>query len=495
MKRNIIVVLMTLFVLLIGVILIRTLIFSPPVTEVDVAAASEISVDINSAAQRLAGSIRIRTISHGLDMPVDKEAFYELHSYFVQNFPLLHAKLQREIIGDYSLLYTWEGRNRNLKPILLLAHMDVVPVESETEDKWMYPPFAGTIADSYVWGRGTLDVKQLVLALLEAVEYLVGQGKNPERTVYLAFGHDEEIGGRNGAAKTAELLKKRGIRLDFTLDEGSIIAHNILPGVTKPVALIGLAEKGYLTLELTAEGEGGHSSRPPRPPQLSAVNKLAQAIMRLESNQMTPALRSPVSELFESLITEMPFLKRVVLTNRWLFDPLLLSQLEKKASTNALIRTTTATTIIKGGIMENITPSVAEATVNFRILQGDSIDMVVKHVHRVIDDPGITVKKISIAQEPSPVSDIDSSSFSTLQLTVKQMFPDVLIAPSLVLGGTDSKHYIEIADNSYRFIPMRLYPNDIRRIHGINERISIENYAEIIRFYIQLLQNATINIQ
>lgn len=495
MKRNIIVVLMTLFVLLIGVILIRTLIFSPPVTEVDVAAASEISVDINLAAQRLAGSIRIRTISHGFDMPVDKEAFHELHSYFVQNFPLLHAKLQREIIGDYSLLYTWEGRNRNLKPILLLAHMDVVPVESETEDKWMYPPFAGTIADSYVWGRGTLDVKQLVLALLEAVEYLVGQGKNPERTVYLAFGHDEEIGGRNGAAKTAELLEKRGIRLDFTLDEGSIIAHNILPGITKPVALIGLAEKGYLTLELTAEGEGGHSSRPPRPPQLSAVNKLAQAIRRLESNQMTPALRSPVSELFESLITEMPFLKRIVLTNRWLFDPLLLSQLEKKASTNALIRTTTATTIIKGGIKENITPSVAEATVNFRILQGDSIDMVVKHVHRVIDDPGITVKKISIAREPSPVSDIDSSSFSTLQLTVKQMFPDVLIAPSLVVGGTDSKHYIEIADNSYRFIPMRLYPDDIRRIHGINERISIENYAEIIRFYIQLLQNATINIQ
>jgi carboxypeptidase PM20D1 len=487
--RKIIIVLMTLMVAIIGVIFIRALIITLPIPAINFTAADEISIDIDSAIKRLAGSIRIRTISHGQDTPVEKEAFQKLHEYFEQNFPAVHAELKREIINDYSLLYLWEGSNSNLKPVLLLAHMDVVPIEPGTEDQWLHPPFAGVIANGYLWGRGTLDVKQSVLGLLEAVEYLAGQGKTPERTVYLAFGHDEEIGGSNGAAKIAELLEKRGVHLEFTLDEGAIIAHDLIPGITRPVALIGLAEKGYLTLELVAKGEAGHSSRPPRPPQYSSIHKLARAIRLLESNQIPAALRSPVSEMFATLVPKMDFSKRMVMTNRWLFDPLIFSQFEKKATTNALIRTTTATTMIKGGIKENILPAQVKATVNFRILPGDSVDMVIKHVHRVINDPDITVKQVGIMREPSPVSDINGLDFSALQLTVAQMFPEVLIAPSLVLGGTDSKHYIKIADNSYRFIPMRLYPDDIKRIHGINERIGIDNYAEIIRFYIQLLRN------
>ena len=345
------------------------------------AAIAEIGIDQHESAKRLGGALAIRTISQ-TDEPVAAAAFNAMHQYLENNYPLIHVNLEHEIVNKYSLLYTWKGRNSELEPILLMAHMDVVPLGNGSEQQWVHQPFAGDVSDGYIWGRGALDMKQSLMGIMEAVEYLLQQNFKPERTVYLAFGHDEEIGGHQGAAKIAELLESRNIRLDFTLDEGSAIVQGILPGITTAVALVGMAEKGAVTLKLTASGPGGHGSMPP---SNSAIAQLARAVDRLEKNQMPAEIRYPVSAMFEYLAAEMPLSQRVVIANRWLFEPLLITKLEANRATNAAIRTTTAFTVMEAGTAYNVFPTTASALGNFRILPGDSIEMVVDHVDRVVD--------------------------------------------------------------------------------------------------------------
>ena len=446
---------------------------------------------MGAASLRLSEAIRLRTISYSRDTPVEGKAFLELHSFVEKSFPRVHASLTRETVNDFSLLYTWPGSDPALKPLLLAAHMDVVPVESGTETNWIHAPFDGEIANGFIWGRGTMDMKGSLMATLEAVEYLLGLEVQPHRTVYLAFGHDEELGGTEGAAKIAALLAERGVRLDFTLDEGLVITHGIVPGVKKPAALIGVAEKGSVTIELTAKGPRGHSSMPPLH---TAVGRLGRALSRLETGQMPAKLVSPTSDMFEYLAPDIPLLMRTVVANAWLFEPLLISRLEGSRATNALIRTTTAPTVISGGFKPNALPSEAKAIVNFRILPGDSVEAVVAHVRATIDDADVSLRKVDTEpSEPSLVSDLGSASFAALRRTVRQVFPDAAVAPGLLIGRTDSRHYAPIADNGYRFLPMRLKREDLVRIHGANERISVENYAEIIRFYVQFLRNAAID--
>ena len=451
--------------------------------------ADTISVDSYAAARRLAGAIGYETISHGRGKPEASEALNGLRAFLSESFPTVHKVLKREIIGDYSLLYTWEGANTNLNPLLFSAHMDVVPVEPGTEKDWTYPPFSGAVEGDFIWGRGAMDMKAALTGILEAVEYLLTKDFQPQRTILLAFGHDEEVGGMKGAARITELLRERSVRLELSLDEGMPIADGILPEVEKSVALIGVAEKGYLTLELTATGPGGHSSMPP--PAGTAVGRLGRAIGRIETNRMPAAMKSPAVDMLEYLAPDMPVHLRAIIANRWLFETLLLDRLGRQPATNATIRTTAAPTIIAGGVKPNVLPTEAKATVNFRILPGDSVEKVIKRVRTAIADPNIDVKVSGIdAWEPSPVSSTSSAGFTTLRRTVQQIFPDTAVAPGLVIGATDSRHYAKIADNSYRFLPIRLTGNDLKRIHGTNEHITVENYAEIIRFYAQFMLNA-----
>ena len=333
-----------LFAVLFVVIAVNTLRIGPPPPG-DVPPPADIAFDGPAAAGRLAEALRFRTISHAPEAPVEADALVGLRAFLAEAFPKVHATLTREIVNGYSLLYTWTGSDPTLNPILLAAHMDVVPVEPGTEADWTHPPFAGAVADGFVWGRGAMDMKSSLMGILEAVEYLLDRGMAPKRTVYLAFGHDEEVGGTNGTAKIARLLAKRGVRLGFTLDEGLVIAEGIVPGVTKPAALVGLAEKGRVSLELVARGECGHSSMPP---VSTAAGGIGRALHRLETNQMPAALKSPVSGMFDALAPKMPIFMRAVVANRWLLGPLLLSRLEEKLATNAIIRTTTAATVIRG---------------------------------------------------------------------------------------------------------------------------------------------------
>ncbi len=478
-----------LFLVLVAVVAGNTLTTRAPLPTPEPAATDRIGFR-DQAALRLAEAVRFRTISYGPGAPVEAAAFDALDSFLVRSYRRVHAVLGRESVNRFSRLYRWQGSEPDLKPILLIGHLDVVPVEEGTEGDWSEPPFAGIVADGAIWGRGTLDDKPAVLGPLEAIEYLLGQGvARPKRTVYLAFGHDEELGGADGAGKIAALLAERGVRLAFTLDEGSIVAHDLVPGVDRPVALVGTAEKGYLSLELTARAEGGHSSMPPR---TTAVGKLARAIDRLQTNPLPAALEPPASDMFEFLAPRMALPMRAVMANRWLFEPLIVARLEGSPSTNAMVRTTIAPTIVRGGVKDNVLPTEARGVINFRILPGETIASVIEYVRRTVDDPDVDVRPVGDGNEPSPVSDSGSASFAALGRTVMQVFPDVAVAPALVIAGTDSKHYVGLAENSYRFLPVRLGPKDLARFHGTDERITVESYAEVIRFYVRLLRNVAL---
>jgi carboxypeptidase PM20D1 len=450
-----------------------------------VPAPLEISIDSEAAAQRLAQAVRYRTISNEADSASDGAAFRALHEFVEASYPRIHKSLEREIVAGLSLLYTWKGSDPSLKPILLSAHMDVVPVEPGTEGGWTHPPFAGALSDGFVWGRGTMDMKVSMMGILEAVEYLLAQKITPKRTIYLAFGHDEEIGGNGGAAKIADLLRSRDVKLAFTLDEGLVVTKGILPGVSSPIAIIGLAEKGLFTIKLSAHGSGGHGSMPPL---ITAVGRLARALARVEADPMTAELRHPVIDMFNAVAPEMPLSMRMVFGNRWLFEPLILGQLSEKPATNALVRSTLAVTIVQAGVKPNVIPQVAEATITVRLIPGDTVAAVIEHLERVIDDPSL---EITIAPgtrlEASPISDAASDGYREIVRATRQAFPDVLVAPGLLVGTTDTRHYLDMAENSFRFLPLRIGPDDIKRFHGTDERLAVSNYEEVIRFYVHLL--------
>jgi carboxypeptidase PM20D1 len=444
-----------------------------------------VAVDDSAAAARLAQAVRFKTVSYEDSAPAGGELL-AFHAFLQRSFPKAHAALKREVVGDYSLLYTWAGSDERLEPVGLMSHMDVVPVEPGSEGSWTHPPFAGEIADGFVWGRGTLDDKIGVLALLESVETLIVQGFHPRRTIYLAFGCDEEMQG-NGAARIARLLRERGVRPEFVLDEGSVIGRGLVPGVSKPVALIGIAEKGYASVELTVRGVGGHSSMPPRE---TAVGALARAIHRLEAHQMPERLDGPTRLMLEQLGPELPYIQRTAVANLWLLGPLIERQLAAAPSTNASIRTTTAPTIFQAGVKDNVLPASARAVVNFRILPGDSIGSVLEHVRSVVNDARVHARLLGTASNPSPVSSTTSFGYHVLELTTRQLFPNAVAAPFLVLGATDSHHYASLTPNVYRFLPVTLTSTDLARVHGTDERVSIKDYGQAIRFMIQLLRTA-----
>lgn len=469
-----------------AVVLVRTLCFTS--RQVRVAPAPVTAVDAG-AAGRLAQAIRFRTISHQNPARFDAREFLGLHAYLAEAFPGVHRTLSREVVEGYSLLFTWKGREPELKPLLLLSHLDVVPVEAGTERAWTEAPFAGQISDGYVWGRGSMDDKAGVLGLLEAVELLVRTGFCPRRTILLAFGHDEEVGGGHGAVRIAALLRRRGIAPELALDEGLSIAEGVVPGVDAPVAMVGIAEKGYLSVELVVEAEGGHSSTPP--PE-TAVGILATAIHNLERHPFPPAIDGAARRLLEFVGPEMPFADRVAIANLWLFGGRVRRRLEGAPANDALIRTTIAPTMLQGSVKENVLPARARAVVNFRIRPGDSVANVLAHVRTAVDDPRVAITPLrTTLSEPSRESSVSGQPFVILQRTIREVFPGVIVAPSLVLGATDARHYAALSDNVFRFLPVHVLAEDMRRPHGTNERIGVADYENVVRFYAQFIREAS----
>ena len=433
---------------------------------------------------RLAAAVRIPTMAQN-DSTADVATWQALHRHLQASFPRVHAQLTREEVLNRSLLFTWRGQDTAAAPILLLAHMDVVPVDEATRREWTADPFAGEVRIGYLYGRGTLDDKMSVLGILEAAEALLAQGYQPKRTVYFCFGHDEETQSR-GAAAIVALLRQRGVQAEVALDEGLVVSEGVLP-LQPPVAVVGVGEKGYVSFELSVRGPGGHSSSPPAAEPISV---LAAALDRLKRNPMPARLLPPVRTLLERVAPHANFGTRLALGNLWLLQPAVMAQLAGLPAGNAMLRTTNVPTIVQGGVKENVIPTEARAVVNFRLLPGDSIAHAAAYLHRTVADERVVIRQLSPANEASSLSRGEGPGFDWVQQGIGQVFPEAVVATGLIIGYTDGRLYRTVARDVYGFAPIRIGPDDVRRIHGIDERISLRGYAEVIAFYRALLRAA-----
>jgi carboxypeptidase PM20D1 len=428
----------------------------------------------------LAAAIRIPTVSHQDREQIDRAAFATFLAFLGDTYPGVFRTLEVERVNEFSLLMRWPGTQGDLEPVLLDAHYDVVPIEPGTDGDWTHPPFSGAIADGFVWGRGSVDDKAAVIVTLDALESLIAEGFAPERTLYFSFVHDEEIGGEQGAGGVARLLQSRGVRFAYVVGEGGGLMKNtpLLPG--RDVAMIGLAEKTYLTLTLRSSGEGGHSSTPPRD---SSIVRLAKALEKLHENPFDARLVSPVDDLLRAVGEHQDGVTGWALRNQWISEPFLVSQLAGDPMGSAMVRTTTAVTMIEAGVKENVVPQRAEARVNFRVLPDESVDDVIENVRRLIDDPQIEISASPWAGNPG-VADIEGEGYARIRAALKAAAPDFVVVPGLLMATTDSRHYAALTANVYRFHGMTLDVDDAAGIHGTNERIPIdgvERGVEVLR--------------
>lgn len=440
-----------------------------------------------SVAERLGGAIRFPTIAYPEQERIDGAQFLGLHEHLRRSYPLVAANLEWETVFDYSLLLRWKGKSSS-RPIGLLAHMDVVPVAPGTEGDWTHGGFDGHCDGQYVWGRGALDMKGHLICVLEAVESLLAEGFVPEQDVYLCFGHTEEIVAAKlgGAIAIMEELKERGIQLDFVIDEGGAVTNGReMLGCDGLLAVIGTAEKGYLDVELTCEQSGGHSSQPPKH---TALGVLSQAICRLEDRPMKPRLTAVVRTMMLLASGRMGFLPRLIFANLWALQPLALRVMAGKPMSNALVRTTFAATMSTASPAANVLPQKAKATVNVRLLPGDTIESAVAYMKEVIDDPRVQVVPAR-GSNPTDQSPLGTDGWLLIQEQLEQLFPGVLVAPYLMVGGTDSRWYEPVCKNIYRIAPFLLTNGDLATTHATNERISLENLMRGKTFFRGILAN------
>ena len=465
--------------ILITVVLINTFRKTSTQTKYTAKTAPEVS---ETALQNLKTAIGIKTISYTDTTLTDTSAFTAFSNFLAAAYPAMQETLVMERIKTYTLMYTWTGTNPGLNPIILMAHQDVVPIEEASRNQWTVDPFGGVVKEGFIWGRGSADDKINLISICEGVNKLLLSGYRPERTVILLFGHDEEIGG-SGAKMAAQLLEQRGVRAEMVLDEGGIITREKLPGMNEAVALLGTAEKGYLSLKLTSQVIGGHSSMPEKE---TALDVLSKAIVTLRSQPFPARFTAPMYGLMAALGPEMPFTSRMAFANPWLFKGLIASTYEKTGAGNAMLHTTLVPTIINAGMKDNVVPTQAVATINLRLLPGDSIAAIIKQVENRINDPRIKIEKYEgTITEASGVSPKNGYGYTLIDRIMKESYPGILTSPFLMIGGTDSRHFVKVSDNIIKFSPMI----DPVGFHGIDERVSLESFRTSLWFFEQLLQN------
>jgi len=477
------------FVLIIGALLsialVRTLMHSAPEPTVNVGVTADIDGEV--AINNLAASIRFKTISHQDKEKFSPQEFEGFIKWAADTYPEFHSAMQLEML-EYTLLFKWEGSDNSLAPILLTAHYDVVPVIPGTESIWEEEPFAGVISNNRIWGRGALDDKSGVVGMMEAATYLIQNNFQPTRTVYFSFGHDEEIGG-GGAAQVTEKLKQEGVQLQWSLDEGSFVNRGFFPGVDKLVAPINVAEKGIMNLLIVAKAKGGHSSTPPKK---TAVTILADALIKLENEPLPGSLEGLSAVMFDEVSKHMPFGYRFLFANRWLFGGLLDSQMSSTPVINAMIRTTTAPTMLSGSIKSNVLPIEATALINFRLHPRDSIESVTEHVRRVVGSDQVEVRALG-GMEASGVSSWESPGYEIITSSLSKVYGEVVSVPGIMIAASDTRHYSKVADNSFRFNPFSIVPEDMTGFHGTNESIDADSFVAGIKTYVDIINEGSSN--
>ncbi len=466
---------------LIGIVLVRTIMFTPPPLEIEEQVVFDIDADL--VARHLSEAVRFKTVSPPEPQRRDYEPFDGFLTWAEATYPEVH-QLEKTVVETHTVLFKWQGKDPELKPILLAAHYDVVPVVPGTEESWDHPPFDGVIADGQVWGRGSLDDKSGVILMMEAATLLLKQGFEPERSIYFSFDHDEEIGGNEGAAGVVALLKEQGVQLAWSIDEGSFILKDMYPGMDVPVASINVAEKGYMTLDLVARGDSGHSSMPTKD---ASVFLLAAAIERLRENPIPGGLEGVSLEAMDVIARHMSFTRRILFANRWLFQGVIEKELSKAPPMNASLRTTTAPTLLSAGIKDNVLPGTATATVNFRIHPRDTHEGVIEMVRQIINDDRIEIVHWDKGSVASGESSSQAAGFEVIAKVSRQMFGPLVVIPGMTGAGTNSKHYASVADDAYRINLLVVGPEDIAGFHGTNERISVDNLGLGTAAYAQLI--------
>jgi carboxypeptidase PM20D1 len=432
------------------------------------------------AVAKLQALVRIPTVSDRDPQRVDSGAFDRLLTELRSQFPLLHEHLELVRVGTHGLLFHWPGAGAG-KPLVLMAHLDVVPVDEAAP--WRHPPFAADLVDGAVWGRGTLDDKGCVAAVCEAVELLLEADHVPAQDVWLSFGCDEEVSGTAAVEAVAE-LERRGVRPWLVLDEGGAVAHDAFPGVARPVAAIGVAEKGTTSVELRVEGPGGHASTPARN---GPTVRLARAILRIDRSPMPARLPDITVELMRRLAPDLPAPVRPLLNRADRVRPLLARAITAAgAEAAAMVRTTFAVTTLEGSPALNVIASSATAGVNVRVMPGDTVDAVLAHLRRVVNDPEVAIRLLERG-EASAVSPVDEV-FDLVASLVAAHFPDAVVTPYIQTGATDSRHFTRICDHVYRFAPFRMDAAQRRAIHSYDEHLSVAAFLDGIAWYRALLE-------
>jgi carboxypeptidase PM20D1 len=466
--------LLILLILLIvaGVVLVKTLQFSKEIAK---KTSSPIPAIPDSAIAHLQAAVRIPTIGFGDGLPVDTIQFNAFWQFVEQHYPLIHQNLSYRVFNGLSRLYTWPGKHPEQKPYVLMAHFDVVPIEPATANQWTVAPFGGELKNDTVYGRGVTDDKSSLISILEATEKLLSQHFQPERTIYFSFGNDEETIGQ-GAQAIAKYMQEQKIHPEMVLDEGGEITREHFTELNRPIALISIAEKGYMTYELSVDLKGGHSSTPAKE---TAIDVLLKGLVHLREKQMPYKVMPVLTEMLQTIGPGLPFTQRMAIANPWLFERLLVSEFEKDKDANALFHTTIVPTIIQAGIKDNVIPSIAKATVNTRILPGETADDVEYFMRKQMNDERIQIRRVSQPDYNGPPASKASTGYRLVENATYQVMKDVIPVPFLSVGATDSKYFQPFADAVIKFLPS----TDSKGFHGIDERLPVDDYKRMIFFY------------
>ncbi|MBN2853171.1 MAG: M20/M25/M40 family metallo-hydrolase [Clostridia bacterium] len=475
----------TAVVLLMIFIIIRTFIFTKSEEIYEVINDSS-PVNKDDAVKKLQQAISIKTISNSDTGQTDWQEFKKFIIFLENAFPLIHANMEKTVINDYSLIYKWKGQDEKLKPGMIMAHIDVVPVEEGTLKDWDANPFSGDIKEGFIYGRGSMDIKIQLITAMQACESLLKEGYTPKRDIYLCFGHDEETGGVDGAAHILEYMKNRNLKFEFIIDEGGAVNSGAISSVKKSVAFIGVAEKGYCNLKISIKAKGGHASTPPKNTALGMTSKV---ICDLEKHKMKKHLTKPSLDMIKALAIHMNFINKMIVANMWLFKPLFMKVFAKPGTTGeALLRTTIAPTMTHASMEPNVLPQVASFTVNCRILQGDSGSKLIHYIKDKCSKYDFNIETLRL-DEPSNVSDYKSDIFKLVAGITLGIYEDAVIVPYLMVAGTDCYKFECICKNVIRFTPFFIPMKDMGRIHSTNERNSIENVENCVKFFTTLLKN------
>ena len=448
------------------------------------------TVDVDRFIKNLSDAIKIPTIANRDESIVDWSTFDDFHAFLEKAYPLIHENLEKQVISTRSLMYHWKSEHPEKEPVCLLSHQDVVPVTPGTEEDWKYPAFGGEVAEGFLWGRGAIDMKNHLIGVMEAVETLLEEGYVPERDVYLCFGHNEEVMAEDetcGADCMMRWFKEKGIKLDSVLDEGgAILEAKVDKVIDGHLAGVGIAEKGHVDFEISVNAKGGHSSQPPKH---SALGELSRIICKLENNQFKAELTPQLYSLFNEIGKNTTYPVRCVMSNLPVLKPLITKICSNIPPVASMMRTTTAVTMSNGSPAPNVLPQKASAVVNFRIMPGQTIDDVEKHIRKCAG-PKAEIRLIS-GKNPSKISPTDSRAFKVIEEICKSMDPKAIVAPYLVMGGTDARQYEDVCDNIYRYSPFLMDTALLLTTHGTNERIPVSSLEDGVAFFKRYIRALT----